>query len=69
MMMMEITNLEIIEVYMLGNGFVIRWSANIGFGEITFYKVNDKWYADTEYMDKDFCRQVLDKFLETIEVR
>jgi len=66
---MEIDNLKIIEVCMLGNGFVIRWSANIGFGEVTFYKEDDKWYADTEYMGKDFCKLVLDKFLETIEVR
>lgn len=66
---MKIDNLEIVEVCVLGDGFVIRWSANIGFGEITFYKAKDKWYADTEYMGTDFCKQVLDKFLETVEVR
>lgn len=66
---MEIANLVIIAVRMIKDGFVIRWSANIGFGEVTFYKEADKWYADTEYMGKDFCKRLLDKFLETVEVR
>lgn len=35
------------------NGFMIRWSGNIGFGEYTIYKdkKSGKWHADSECMD------------------
>lgn len=68
---MEITDLEITNVHILSEtceGFIISWSANIGFGEVCFYKEDGKWYADTEYMDKDFCKLLFDKFLESVEV-
>lgn len=70
-MIMEIENLKITDVYLTTcgcEGFVVCWSANIGFGEVTFYKEKNKWYADTECMGKDFCKLLLDKFLEMIEV-
>lgn len=67
---MNIKDLEITDMHILSEvceGFVISWSANIGFGEVTFYKEDGKWYADTEYMSKDFCKLLLDKFVEMLE--
>ena len=66
--MMEIKDLEITDIHITGRGFIISWSANIGFGEVCFYEENDKWYADTECMSKDFCKLLLDKFLENVEI-
>lgn len=55
-------------------GFKILWSGNIGFGEYTIYKVvgEEKWYADSEYMDttedKEFLEILLKDFLKQLEV-
>jgi hypothetical protein len=68
---MKIKDLEIIDIQTLkypNEGFTISWSANIGFGEIVFYKEDGKWYIDTECMSKDFCKLVFDKFLENVEI-
>ena len=48
--------------------FQIDWSANIGFGQLTFsYDTKtDKWDCDTECMSKEFCNAVLQKWLEGI---
>ena len=73
--MMEIKDLEITDVHILRHllsetceGFKISWFANIGFGEVVFYKQGGKWYADTECMSKDFCKLLFDKFLENVEI-
>ena len=71
MSMTPIKDLEITDVRILSEtceGFIIGWSANIGFGELVFYKEDGKWYADTECMSKDFCKLVFDKFLENVEI-
>ena len=69
--MMDIKDLEITDIQTLkypSERFTISWSANIGFGEIVFYKEGDKWYVDTECMSKDFCKLLFDKFLENVEI-
>lgn len=66
--MTEIKDLEITDIRLLKYRFIISWSANIGFGEVCFYKKDDKWYADTECMSKDFCKLLFDKFLEGVEI-
>ena len=70
---MQVENLEITDVHILRHllsetceGFKISWSANIGFGELVFYKEDGKWYADTECMSKEFCKKVLDAFIDTV---
>lgn len=46
-------------------GFVIHWTANLGFGDLSFYYDTEKkeWEYDSECMGKEFCSAVLDKFL------
>lgn len=69
--MTEIKDLEITDVHILSKtceGFIIQWTANIGFGELIFFKQDGKWYAETECMSKDFCKLVFDKFLESVEL-
>lgn len=49
------------------------WNSNIGWGELQLSKdKNDNWIADTESMcnneDKDFIKQIFDKWLDRIEV-
>lgn len=68
MSMTPIKDLEITDVHIISEGFIISWCANIGFGEVCFHKENDKWYADTEHMSKDFCKLLFDKFLENVEI-
>lgn len=71
---MTIENLQIDEVNCFnndhGNGVVISWSANIGFGELTLYRRHgeDKWEADTECMSKEFARMVLNKWIDEMEI-
>ena len=73
---MKIEHLQIdkVKFFNNGNGVVISWSANIGFGELTLYQSNEdnKWKADTEYMctndDKEFIRMVLNKWVDDMEV-
>ena len=76
---MTIKNLKIDNVNCFnnnhGNGVVISWSANIGFGELTLYREegDDKWEAYTECMcnneDKEFIRMVLNKWVDEMEVK
>lgn len=66
--MLDIKDLKITDVRIIGDGFIISWCANIGFGEVCFHKENEKWYADTECMSKDFCKRLFDKFLEGVEI-
>jgi len=68
MSMPPIKDLEITDVRIISEGFIISWCANIGFGEVAFYKKDGKWYADTECMSKDFCKLLFDKFLENVEI-
>lgn len=53
-------------------GFRLNWSANIGFGEMTFLKQDNKLLIETECMsdnnDKKFIHKVLDRFIEKLEV-
>lgn len=65
---MEIKDLKITDVRIIGDGFIISWCTNIGFGEVCFHEENEKWYADTECMSKDFCKLLFDKFLENVEI-
>ena len=71
---MEIKNLTVDEVECFSNsrgeGVILSWSANIGFGELTIYKRNadEKWHVDTECMGKDFAQMVLNKWVDDMEV-
>lgn len=49
-------------------GFQLQWEANIGFGSLTFiYDTKDKtWDCDSECMSKEFCLEVLKKWLESL---
>lgn len=55
-------------------GFIIRWSGNIGFGEYTLYRstMDDKWYGDSECMDKgddkEFLALLLEDFINQMEI-
>ena len=57
------------EVY---SGLTIVWSSDIGWGEYTLYTSEDKWYADSEYMDrgedKEFISELMRLFIEQLEV-
>jgi len=68
-----VRNLTIDEVWYnkTAKEIVFSWSANIGSGELFFYKMNndDKWYVNTEGMGKDFVRMVLNKWVDDMEVR
>ena len=46
--------------------FRLNWTANLGFGELNFYYDTEKneWECDSECMSKEFCKVVLDKWLE-----
>ena len=48
--------------------FRIQWSANVGFGELTFvYNTRtNKWRIDDECMSEAFCKAVLDKWLHGV---
>ena len=49
-------------------GFQLHWSANIGFGDLSFYYNTAKniWEYDTECMGKEFCNAVLNKWIEEL---
>lgn len=53
-------------------GFILSWDSNIGFGEMTFLKQDNKTVVETECMssnkDKEFIKLVLEKFIENLEV-
>jgi len=55
-------------------GIVFKWSASIGFGELTLYKETgtNEWKADTECMckddDKDFIQTVLNEWIDKMKV-
>lgn len=77
---MDIKNLSVDNVHCFKNdevdGIVFSWSANIGWGDLTLYKYrnnDEKWKADTECMcsneDKDFIRQILNKWVDEMEIK
>lgn len=45
--------------------FRLKWTANLGFGELNFHYNTEKneWKCDNECMSKEFCNAVLDKWL------
>lgn len=53
-------------------GFRLEWDSNIGFGEMTFLKDGESIKVETETMsdnkDKRFIKEVLDKFIEKLDV-
>ncbi len=55
-----------------GNGFVLNWDSNVGFGQLTFIQDRGTLKVETETMcsneDKEFIKLVLDKFIEKLEV-
>ena len=48
--------------------FRIQWSANVGFGELTFtYNTEtNTWCVDSECMSEEFCNAVLAKWLNGV---
>ena len=69
----EVTDIEpfINDQYM---GFKILWCGSIGWGEYTIYKHvgENKWYGDSEHMDKgdekDFLELLIQQLPKLIEV-
>ena len=53
-------------------GFIIQWSADIGFGEYTLYRSPDEnkleWFGDSECMDsncdKEFLAELMKLFVD-----
>ncbi len=75
--MLDKSTVQIDEVKMFRReneqGMIINWSANIGWGELTFYQNDDgEWKADTECLcsdeDKEFIKAILDKFIDEVKV-
>ena len=52
-------------------GVVIKWSGTIGFGEYTIYKTksDEKWHADSEYMDDIEDHWFLDLLLDDFKMK
>jgi len=50
-------------------GVCIQWGkVHVGFGEILLYKYEDKLYASSEYMGKDFIKECLLEMVEQINI-
>ena len=70
---LTITSVEPFETHIC-NGVEIKWDANIGWGTYTIYKYKDSdiWHGDSECMDKgedkDFLRELLNKFVDQIKI-
>jgi len=53
----------------ISNNFKIFFSVEkFGFGELTFYKENNKIFCDNEYMGKDFIKQMLCALVDKCEL-
>jgi len=59
--------LEINYVNFLSNKIEIGWSADIGFGILTVHKVDDHFEIETECLGAEFCKRVLNKFIEYLQ--
>ena len=48
--------------------FRLKWTANLGFGELIFYydTVKQEWDFDNEYMSKQFCLAILTRWLNDV---
>lgn len=48
--------------------FKVMWDANVGFGELLFMYDTEKeeWTYDTECMGEEFCKLVLNKWIELL---
>lgn len=66
------TEIYEIEVVVIGDHILIKWEANVGWGEYTLTRKGDEWYADSEYMDKGdnkaFLTALLNRFVEDVIV-
>lgn len=49
-------------------GFRLNWEANTGFGQLTFMHDTStkEWSYDSESMGEEFCKAVLNKWLESL---
>lgn len=47
-------------------GFKLRYEANIGFGEVVFFKKDAKVYVDDEYMSEQFVTELFQYFQSTL---
>lgn len=48
---------------------VISWSKyNLGFGQITLYKEENEWRAETEGLGRTFLKEVLSAFADKIKI-
>lgn len=51
------------------NGMCIEWAAKTaGFGQLDIYFVDGKLCAHTETMSKEFCKTVLNKLVDDMEI-
>lgn len=51
-------------------GFILKWAAkNVGFGELAFYKKDNKTICDNECMDRNFINQAIQYWLNSIEYK
>lgn len=47
---------------------IIAWETkSAGFGELTLYKHDGKWFKDTEAMGNEFCAEVMKKLIESMQ--
>lgn len=63
-------NLDTCGKFLMGClGFELKWTANIGFGSLTFLynSVTREWSYDDECMGKDFCKAVLNKWIDDLK--
>lgn len=51
-------------------GFVVGWQTqSAGFGELCFYSNPDGWVIESETMGPEFCKAVLAKLIDSMEIR
>ena len=65
---MKITNVEFWDSNeSTDGGMEISWiDSRYGFGTVVLYKKNHKFYADSEYMEKKFVTELLQKLGDQI---
>jgi len=67
----EINKIEAFQPTRFPNNTVINidWSANVGFGQLgIIINKNGKVFLDTEFMGRDFAKQILNKIVDNADV-
>jgi len=54
-----------VRIFKGGRGFKILWSdKKVGFGELTFHKVDGEFELDSEFMGDKFCKKIFNLFVD-----